>query len=103
MQTHSYTAGNFAAKADFVRRVLLEFKPKQVLDVGANTGHFSLLAAEAGAQVVAIDSDAACAGALWRQASARNLNILPLVVDLARPTPALGWRNGECASFLQRA
>ncbi len=32
-----------------------------------------------------------------------GLPILPLVVDLTRPTPALGWRNGECASFLDRA
>jgi hypothetical protein len=31
------------------------------------------------------------------------LNVLPLVVDLARPTPAMGWRNRECASFLARA
>ena len=26
--------------------------------------------------------------------------MLPLVVDLTRPTPAVGWRNQECASFL---
>lgn len=25
------------------------------------------------------------------------------MVNLARPSPALGWRNAECASFLDRA
>ena len=49
----------------------------------------------------------ACVGAIWRQARElpRNLsgNILPLVVDVSRPPPALGWRNRECASFLGRA
>jgi hypothetical protein len=29
-------------------------------------------------------------------------NILPLVVDLADPSPALGWANVERASFLNR-
>jgi hypothetical protein len=31
------------------------------------------------------------------------MKILPLVVNLARPTPAFGWRNEECPSFLDRA
>jgi hypothetical protein len=40
---------------------------------------------------------------VWRHASGAKLNILPLVVNLARPTPAIGWRNQECPSFLERA
>src|SRR5205814_57296 len=83
--------------------VLREFQPKRVLDAGANTGHFSALAAKAGAEVVAIDLDEACVGAIWRRAAGEQLDILPLVVDLARPTPALGWRNRECPSLLERA
>jgi SAM-dependent methyltransferase len=103
MATHSYDNPAFAAKEKFVREVLQEFKPARVLDAGANTGHFSVLAAEAGAEVVAVDQDTACTGAIWKSAREKNLNILPLVVNLARPSPALGWRNGECASFLERA
>jgi SAM-dependent methyltransferase len=101
-QTH-YTAEQFAAKESFVASVFKEFKPHRVLDVGANTGHFSELAALAGASVVAIDSDPSAAGRLWRRASEKKLDILPLVVDLCRPTPPLGWRNSESASFLDRA
>jgi hypothetical protein len=62
-----------------------------------------LLAAQRGASVVAVDSDPAVVGTIWRQAHAQNLDVLPLVVDLTRPTPAIGWRNQECDSFLQRA
>jgi len=40
---------------------------------------------------------------LWRRARAEHLNILPLVVNLTRPTPSVGWRNLESASFLDRA
>ena len=61
------------------------------------------MAARCGAEVVGIDSDAAAVGALWRRANAASLPILPLVVDLARPTPSTGWRNLENASFLDRA
>ena len=50
-----------------------------------------------------MDLDAACVGAIWRRAREQKLNILPLVVNLARPSPALGWRNAECPSFLDRA
>lgn len=103
MDTHSYDDPAFAAKEKFVREALAEFKPKRVLDAGANTGHFSALAAQSGAEVVAIDLDATCAGAIWNQAQKEKSNILPLVVNLARPSPALGWRNNECASFLDRA
>jgi SAM-dependent methyltransferase len=103
MATHSYDDPAFAAKEKFVSEALREFKPARVLDAGANTGHFSALAARKGAEVVAIDLDPVCVGAIWRRAREEKLNILPLVVNLARPSPALGWRNGECASFLDRA
>ena len=103
MATHSYNDPAFAAKEKFVAEALGEFKPARVLDAGANTGHFSVLAAQAGAEVVAVDLDPICVGASWRRARGQKLNILPLVVDLARPSPALGWRNGECRSFLDRA
>jgi SAM-dependent methyltransferase len=101
-QTH-YSGSQFAAKESFVDAVLDEFAPRRVLDVGSNTGHFSELAARAGSSVVAIDSDSSAVSQLWLRASENKLDILPLVVDLCRPTPAVGWRNRESPSFLDRA
>jgi SAM-dependent methyltransferase len=98
-----YTKAQFARKEAFVAEALALAEPRQVLDVGANRGHFSFLAARRGSSVVAIDSDSVVAGSLWREASREQLDVLPMVVDLARPTPAMGWRNQECASFLDRA
>ncbi len=103
MEEHSYEREAFAAKEQFVNDALHEVKPARALDVGANTGYFSALAARAGAEVVAVDLDAACVGRIWQRARAESLDILPLVVDLGRPSPALGWRNQECPSFLDRA
>ena len=98
-----YTPAQLARKEAFVRDALDLARPRSVLDVGANEGHFSFVAAKHGAVVVAIDSDPVVTGRIWREASRRELDILPLVVDFTRPTPAMGWRNRECESFLDRA
>jgi SAM-dependent methyltransferase len=98
-----YTREQFAQKAQFVQRVIEQHHPRQVLDVGANTGFFSLLAARHGAAVVAIDADRAAIGRLWHQAHQDRLPVLPLVVHFSQPSPATGWNNTECASFLDRA
>jgi len=103
METHSYDRRAFAEKEKFVQQAFAQSQPKSVLDLGTNTGHFSLLAATQGAHVVAIDTDAASLAALWAQARLRQAKVLPLVVNLARPTPATGWRNLESLSFLERA
>ena len=103
MKSHSYTDADFVAKENFVREALRERPGRRVLDIGANTGHFSQLAAESGASVVAIDFDSGCIGRLWQRTRERHLDILPLMVDLTRPSPAQGWRNRECRSFLERA
>jgi len=103
-ETHpSYTREQESAKKDFVRRWLAEDRPHSLLDVGCNTGAYSVEAAAAGARVVALDADAALVGRLYRRAAAQNLTILPLVVNIAQPSPATGWRNQECPSFLERA
>ncbi len=98
-----YSAEQARIKDRFVESALSEFRPRRVLDVGANVGHFSAMAARAGASVVAIDYDPVVVGRAWRMARADGLRVLPLVVNLARPTPAVGWRNAECSSFLDRA
>jgi SAM-dependent methyltransferase len=98
-----YSPEQLEEKEAFVREALDTAHPTRVLDVGANEGHFSMMAARSGASVVAIDFDPAVVGSIWRRVSAENLDILPLVVDLTRPTPATGWRYQECESFLDRA
>jgi hypothetical protein len=98
-----YSDAQLTQKEAFVRDALDLIRPQTVLDTGANEGRFSVLAARQGASVLAIDSDPAVMGTLWRTSFKENLDILPLVVDLTRPTPAVGWRNQECPSFLDRA
>ena len=99
----SYSADELSLKEAFVQDALKQFQPRKVLDVGSNTGQFSILAARNGASVVAIDSDPVVVNELWRRARTERLDILPLTINLSNPTPALGWRNQERPSFLERA
>jgi len=100
---NNYSGEHFQAKEQFVQQALAECAPTAVLDVGCNTGHFSAIAAKAGARVVGIDYDPAVLDEVWLRARGERLDILPLTVNLTRPTPSLGWRNRENASFLDRA
>ena len=99
--TH-YSAQESAQKMDWVRAVLEELKPARVLDIGANTGVFSELAASSGARVVALERDAAAAESLYRMSRKTKLSIQTIHADLSRPTPAVGWNNRETSTLLHR-
>jgi hypothetical protein len=99
--TH-YTAQESAQKLDWVRDVLEDLKPARVLDIGANSGVFSALAASSGAQVVALERDAAAAESLYRMSRKSQLSIQTIHADFARPTPAVGWKNRETSTLLHR-
>jgi SAM-dependent methyltransferase len=91
------------AKQVFLENSLRDLRPHRVLDIGCNTGFFSFIAARSGARVVAIDYDEAVVGQVYREAKKEELNVLPLVVNISRPTPRLGWCSSENPSFLDRA
>jgi SAM-dependent methyltransferase len=98
-----YTEAERTQKQAFVDRVLRMWCPGSVLDIGSNTGQFSRIAAATGAYVVGWDTDVACSDLSWGDARASGYSILPLVADVARPTPAVGWRNAESLPLLERA
>lgn len=98
-----YRAEDQKLKRIFVHDALASAQPKYVLDLGANTGVYSRIAAESGAHVVAWDTDLEASEANWREAQAGQLAVTPLIVNPARPTPAAGWRNAESHSLLDRA
>jgi SAM-dependent methyltransferase len=98
-----YTDQERQHKQEFVDRAMQTLHPSSVLDVGGNTGHYSRIAARAGANVVAWDTDVSSSDRNWTEAKAAGLPILPLVADAARPTPAVGWCNAESVTLLERA
>lgn len=98
-----YNSSDHEGKQAFVRSALDRIRPARVLDVGANSGVYSRIAAESGANVVAWDTDVPVSDLNWQTAHSNGLAILPIIADFTRPTPAVGWQNRESASLLDRA
>ncbi len=98
------TGGDYVAhKQRLVGQWLQEMKPRSLWDLGANTGLFSRLAAAQGVNTIAFDSDAACVERNYQAARQDGThNLLPLLMDLTNPTPALGWENTERMAFVGR-
>jgi hypothetical protein len=101
--TTSYSEAATASKSELVREMLSAMGGSSAWDLGANVGVYSAIAAEAGYRVTAWDQDAASVEAHWRRVRGDgNPAILPLVLELANPSPAIGWGLRERASFLDR-
>ena len=101
--TSSYSPAAAEAKLRLVGEMLQRAPGRWVWDVGANRGWFSLRAAEAGRQVVALDRDAGSVDAFYRQLrSSGEECVLPLVMDIANPTPGVGWALDDYRSLLDR-
>ena len=66
-----------------------------MVDLGCNDGRYARLAAERGAAVVALDADRQVVDRLYRDLRRTggdlSRSIVPLVSDLADPSPGLGW------------
>jgi hypothetical protein len=100
-ETHGYAAEARAAKERLVTRLAGD-SPGVVWDLGANTGRFAELVAPAASHVVAMDHDHGAVERHWRRRLAEPTNILPLVVDLTNPSPALGFGLEERESIPDR-
>jgi len=96
----NYSKRSFSYKKKLVSNFLAKTKSTTVLDLGANTGVFSQLAADQGAHTISVDIDP-----LAVEKNFGNFHsplILPIVQDITNPSPAIGWRNQERQSFLYR-
>ncbi len=90
-------------KLSTVRELLIRLQPPTVVDLGCNTGAFSVLAAECGARVISLDKSEACIAHLYAYAKRQGLDILPLVVDLLAPTPPCGFLGNQYPGVIERA
>jgi ribosomal protein L11 methylase PrmA len=99
----SYEQSSLAAKKQLVADYLAEVKPATVCDLGANAGLYSRLAASTGSQVISTDFDITVIEQTYRKLKANGTtNILPLLLDVTNPTPAIGWHNQERPGILER-
>lgn len=101
-----YEEEDRAEKERFVREAAGAVGGGLAFDLGCNDGTYALVAAEHADHVVAVDGDHAVVDALYRHLrdSAGDVaaKVTPLVMDLADPSPGIGWRSLERRSFAGR-
>jgi hypothetical protein len=99
----NYSDAAFEHKKQLVSDWTAWVKPNQVWDLGANAGVFSRLASAKGIYTVSSDIDPAAVEFSYLQVKKdKEQNLLPLVLDLTNPSPALGWHNRERESLEER-
>ena len=102
-QDNNYTQSSFEAKHQLVRTFIEKVQPKQVWDLGGNTGEFSRVASDLQIPTVCFDIDP---GAVQQNYDLVKQNkekfMLPLRMDLTNPSPDLGWHNAERESMQAR-
>ena len=99
----NYSDSSLQTKKNLVGNMLDRTDSRTVWDVGANNGFFSQVASDRGIFTLAADIDPTAVEQNWRacRKGGRPL-MLPLVMDLTNPSPALGWDHRERDSLLDR-
>ncbi|HKR63687.1 MAG TPA: SAM-dependent methyltransferase [Thermoanaerobaculia bacterium] len=97
----NYSDEAMAAKEALVKHLVDDVAhPSDIIhDLGGNTGRFSRLIAGPTRYVVSHDIDELAIEQSYRAA---HEHVLPLVLDLSNPSPAIGWANDERTSALER-
>jgi ribosomal protein L11 methylase PrmA len=99
----NYSQDAITHKKEIVESFLDKIHSKNVWDLGANVGLFSRIAAKRGLKTISFDIDPAVVEDNYLDCRRqKEKNILPLLLDLSNPSPAIGWQNQERMSFLER-
>jgi len=99
----NYSSDAFQHKRQIVAELLDKVSPKNVWDLGANTGIFSRIASNKGIPTISFDIDPAAVEKNYLECRRKDeSNILPLLLDLTNPSPGIGWQNQERPSLIER-
>lgn len=99
----NYSDAGTQAKLDFIEAKAKQYSGDLAVDMGANSGRFSLPLSQHFQTVVSADIDPVAVDMHYRQLKENGPdNILPIVLDLSSPTPSLGWASQERMSFVER-
>jgi ribosomal protein L11 methylase PrmA len=96
-----YANDSLDAKRRSVAQWVGHLRPAWVLDLGCNTGEFSLIAAEHGARVISADADHDSVAALFRRQAGQTA-IHPMVSLLDDLRGGRGWAAAEHPGLMDR-
>jgi len=99
----NYSKLAFEQKKKIIELFLDKVKPKTVWDLGANIGIFSRIASQKGIETKSFDIDPVAVEKNYLESVEKNeTKLLPLLLDLANPSPDIGWENLERSSLVNR-
>ncbi|MBN1537560.1 MAG: hypothetical protein JW908_12555 [Anaerolineales bacterium] len=103
-QATNYSDKAFEHKKRLVSELIHEVSPKTLWDLGANNGEFSRLGIDLeDCSIISSDIDPGAVELNYLTCKKEHIkNILPMVIDLTNPSPAIGWANTERQSLFQR-
>jgi len=92
----TYTDNELAMKKDFVQKASATHRWKLAWDLGCNTGEFTQLISDQCDYVVGMDIDPLAIEFFYQNLKKTGVKtILPLINNIADPSPGLGWLNTE--------
>jgi hypothetical protein len=95
-ERNSYSDVDAERKDEFVREVVTSQRWNLTWDIGANNGRYSRIAEQGSDYVLAVDADQGPVELLHRTLRDEgDERILTLTMNLADPSPSLGWRGLE--------
>lgn len=99
---NSYSDESFTFKQQAVKEFCAKNRVRSCIDLGANCGIFTKIAAEYADTVIAADYDACAVEALYQLGKNEQADIQPVLLDLNNPSPDIGVLNVERDSFFKR-
>jgi ribosomal protein L11 methylase PrmA len=95
-EINSYSASLRADKAALVAGFVGRAGIRSLVDIGGNTGDYAAAALDAGAErAIVLDSDTDSVEAAYARAKAGCRGLSAWLVDVADPSPGLGWDGRE--------
>lgn len=99
----NYSQRSAEHKATIIEEYLERENPQTLWDLGANTGSYSRIASRKGIAVISFDVDPGAVDANYVECRrSEDSNLLPLLLDLTNPSPAIGWNNSERMTLIER-
>jgi len=100
----NYSESGFEHKKKLIDEFIEIAKPKTLWDLGANTGTFSKIASNRDILTLSFDFEHSAVNDNYLNCKKYgDKNMLPLILDLTNPSPAIGWANTERDSIVARS
>lgn len=99
----SYSDVSENVKGQVLSDFISKNKFQTVIDLGCNSGRYSRIALENGAQrVIGLDFDGSAVDKANSDTFLQSQNFIALQYDFMNPSPAIGWRNRERSMLIDR-